>query len=47
VRASALQSKINQDGIASDGGLSWLNGHWASQKSRPRRYRQITAANGP
>ena len=32
MRAAALQRKIDKDWIASDGGLSWFNRHWTSQK---------------
>jgi hypothetical protein len=37
MRASTLQRKIDKYWIASDGGLSWLNRHWTSQKLRWRR----------
>jgi hypothetical protein len=33
MRASALQREIDQDRIASDGGLGWFKGHWTSRKS--------------
>jgi hypothetical protein len=37
VRATALQGKIDKDGIAGDGGLGRFTGHWTSRKLHPRR----------